>query len=655
MTGVAGSDRRVGPFGRVLLRYARLADGLSEGLGWLAKWLVPVCVLVGFVNVLLRYIGRCQHRALTSNRYVEPQWMLFGAIFLLAFPYVLKHASTSGSTSGTPDFSRSAQALIDFVGHLIGLVPYCLFALWVNWDYAADVAVPEGRTLGHVAGVGGLGAVARRHGACRGRRSRCSLLVGSCFLLLQTLAELVKLGFVLTEKAELAAPEEPRRRRSGSSDHVTGVEESMGEWLAIVMFVLFLGLILVGYPVAFSFALTGVVSRPSASASTSSSPVQLEPCPSRWFGYISDQNLLAIPFFVYMGAIFEKSGQAERLLTAIGRLMGPVRGGTGPHGRRRRHDARRRHRRGGRHRHHDGPDLAAGDGALRLRPPAGDRRHRRLGHAGPADPAEPRADRARQPDAEVSVGALFRGAIIPGLLLAGLYALYVGYVAIRYPEKAPALPLEERQAFRGGRSVKESVIAIVPPILLIVCVLGAIFQGIATPSEVGSVGAVAAALLALLNGRLSWKVIGDAARSTANITGLVMMMLLASNFFAYVFDLLGGQDLVSGLAHRPARRLLDVRHHRQHRRVPPRHQPRVPRDQLHRHADLHADRRRAGHRPGVVPGDDGGQPNIAFISPPVGFSLFYLQSVKPAEVRDRRHPPRRAAVRAACSSWRWSS
>ena len=67
-------------------------------------------------------------------------------------------------------------------------------------------------------------------------------------------------------------------------------------------------------------------------------------------------------------------------------------------------------------------------------------------------------------------------------------------MAIRYPEKAPALPLEERQAFRAAALLKESVIAIVPPILLIVCVLGAIFQGIATPSEVGSVGAVVAAL-----------------------------------------------------------------------------------------------------------------------------------------------------------------
>ena len=92
MTGVAGADRRVGPFGRVLLWYSRVIDALSEALGWLAKWLVPVCVLVGFTNVLLRYIGRFQNRALTSNRYIELQWMLFGAIFLLVLPYVLKHS-----------------------------------------------------------------------------------------------------------------------------------------------------------------------------------------------------------------------------------------------------------------------------------------------------------------------------------------------------------------------------------------------------------------------------------------------------------------------------------------------------------------------------------------------------------------------------------
>ncbi len=218
-------------------------------------------------------------------------------------------------------------------------------------------------------------------------------------------------------------------------------------------------------------------------------------------------------------------------------------------------------------------------------------------------------------------------------MLAGLYALYVVYVAIRYPEQAPALPLEERQAFRGTALVRESVVAIIPPMVLIFCVLGAIFQGIATPSEVGSVGAVAAALLALLNRRLSWQVIGDSARSTANITGLVMMMLLASNFFAYVFDLLGGQDLVTDwLTDLPGGywtfviianiavfllgvnlEFLEISFI-----VMPIFTPIA--------AELGIDLVWFLVMMAV-------NLNIAFISPPVGFSLFYLQSVKPEEVK----------------------
>ncbi|MGI9031947.1 MAG: TRAP transporter large permease [Ilumatobacteraceae bacterium] len=406
----------------------------------------------------------------------------------------------------------------------------------------------------------------------------------------------------------------------------------MSEWLAIIMFVLFLGLILVGYPVAFSFALTGVVFTFIGLTIDAFELSQLRALPSRWFGYVSDQNLLAIPFFVYMGAIFEKSGQAERLLTAVGRLMGPVRGGlaltvvvvgtmlaaaTGvvaatvimmglislPAIVRYGYD----------HRLATGVIVASGTLAQLIPPSL---------------VLIVLASQTRG----VSVGALFRGAVIPGLMLATMYAGYVVYVAIRHPERAPALPIEERQMFRGRAKVKESLIAIVPPIVLIVCVLGAIFQGIATPSEVGSVGAVAAVLLAVLNGRLSWRIIGDAARSTANITGLVMMMLLASNFFAYIFDLLGGQDLVTDwLTGLPGGYWTSV----------------VIANIAVFLLGINLEFLEISFivMPIFTPIADLGidlvwflvmlavNLNIAFISPPVGFSLFYLQSVKPEEVR----------------------
>lgn len=407
----------------------------------------------------------------------------------------------------------------------------------------------------------------------------------------------------------------------------------MGEWLALVMFLLLMGLILTGYPVAFSFAFTAVVFTFVGLGIDEFQVPQLRALPSRWFGYISDQNLLAIPFFVYMGAIFEKSGQAERLLTATARLMGPIRGGMALTV------------------VAVGTMLAAATGVVAatvimmglLALPAMVRYgydHRLAtgvitasGTLAQLIPPSLVLIVLASTTKGVSVGALFRGAIVPGLMLSGMYALYVIYVAIRYPEKAPALPIEERHAFRGWALLKESLIAIVPPILLIVCVLGAIFQGIATPSEVGSVGAIVAAVLALMNGRLSWRVIGDAARSTANITGLVMMMLLASNFFAYVFDLLGGQDLVTRwLTDLPGGKwgfliianiavfLLGI--------------------------NLEFLEISFIVMPIFTPiafelGIDlvwflvimAVNLNIAFISPPVGFSLFYLQSVKPDEVK----------------------
>jgi TRAP-type mannitol/chloroaromatic compound transport system permease small subunit len=198
----------VGAVGRALLVYQRGMDRVSEGLGWLAKWLIPACVAVGFTNVLLRYIGRWQGRTLTSNRWVEAQWMLFGAIFLLAFPYILKHNVNVRVDFWFQNFSRKRQAVIDFVGHVISLVPYCLFALWVNWDYALRSLYSQGDRWG----TWKVWDVWEQSGDARGLPRapiKVLVLVGFGFLLLQTLAELVKLGFVLTEKADLAAPEEP--------------------------------------------------------------------------------------------------------------------------------------------------------------------------------------------------------------------------------------------------------------------------------------------------------------------------------------------------------------------------------------------------------------------------------------------------------------
>lgn len=203
----AGDTLRVGVVGRVLLRYQRAIDATSEGLGWVAKWLVPACVAVGFVNVLLRYIGRFQNRALTSNRYVELQWMLFGAIFLLAFPYILKHGVNVRVDFWYQSFTRKRKALIDFVGHVVGLVPYCVLALWASWDYTFMSLFQKGERWSTWQ-VWELWEQSPDANGLPRAPIKLLLLLGFFFLLLQTIAELIKLGFVLAEREELAAPEE---------------------------------------------------------------------------------------------------------------------------------------------------------------------------------------------------------------------------------------------------------------------------------------------------------------------------------------------------------------------------------------------------------------------------------------------------------------
>ena len=134
----------------------------------------------------------------------------------------------------------------------------------------------------------------------------------------------------------------------------------------------------------------------------------------------------------------------------------------------------------------------------------------------------------------VSVGALFAGALVPGVVLAALYAVYVAAVAWRRPGAAPALPPEDR-AERGTALARRVATALVPPLALILVVLGSIFAGVATPTEAGALGSVGAFVLAALGGRLSRTTVRESATQTAALTTMVVVLLLGSTAFALVF------------------------------------------------------------------------------------------------------------------------
>jgi tripartite ATP-independent transporter DctM subunit len=315
------------------------------------------------------------------------------------------------------------------------------------------------------------------------------------------------------------------------------------EWLSMVMFLGFFVFLMSGYPVAFSFAGTAMVFGLLGLAIDAFEFSRVLLLPSRWFLVMSDFTLLAIPFFIYMGAILEKSGLAEDLLETAAMLFGPLRGGLALAV------------------VFVGTLLAATTGVVAatviamgmITLPV----MLRLGYdkelstgviaatgtlAQMIPPSLVLVVLSQQ--IGVSVGDLFAGALIPGLMLAGSFGLYCVFVAYREPHKAPPLPPELRN-IKGSVLARRAVKAIFPPVALILAVLGSIFFGFATPTEAGAVGAIGTILLAWANGQLNFKLIRDSADSTAGTTALVLMILFCSTFFAIVFDGLGGNRFVT--------------------------------------------------------------------------------------------------------------
>jgi len=144
----------------------------------------------------------------------------------------------------------------------------------------------------------------------------------------------------------------------------------------------------------------------------------------------------------------------------------------------------------------------------------------------------------------ISLGDLFMGALFPGLILGGLYILFIVLFGFISPNSMPA---PEKTEEVHWDVVKEVLLAVVPPMFLILLVLGSIFAGIATPTEASGLGAFGATILALLNRRLNFKVLKEVSRSTLNTSGYIVGIFLAANFFAFVLRRYGGDEIIEQL------------------------------------------------------------------------------------------------------------
>jgi tripartite ATP-independent transporter DctM subunit len=318
-----------------------------------------------------------------------------------------------------------------------------------------------------------------------------------------------------------------------------------GDILAPLMFIGALVLIFSGFPVAFSLGGTALIFAFIGVEMGYFDWHLLLAMPDRTFGIMSNFVLLAVPFFIFMGTMLEKSRLAEDLLTTIGQVFGPVRGGlalavvfvgallaaaTGVVG---------------------ASVVAMGMISLPVMMRYGYSKELSAGvitASGTLGQIIPPsvvlivlADQMG-----VSVGDLFRGALIPGIMLAGMYAVYCGGVALFQPRKAPALPPEARPD-DVSKLMRRVALVLMPPLVLILLVLGSIFAGVATPTEAGALGALGAMGLAAVNRRLDWKAVRETADVTTRLTSMVLFLLIGSTAFALVFRGLNGDLWIEGL------------------------------------------------------------------------------------------------------------
>ena len=308
------------------------------------------------------------------------------------------------------------------------------------------------------------------------------------------------------------------------------------EIIAILLFVSILILILYGFPVAFTLAGISVLY-----ALCFLDPSSFSALPSRIMGVMTNYVLIAVPLFVFMGLMLEKSGLAESLLETMAMLFGQLKGGlaisvvivgallaasTGivgatvitmglislPTMLKRGYE----------------PELATGTIAS----------SGTLGQIIPPSVVLVLLGSVLN----VSVGDLFKAAIIPGVLLVLSYIIYIAIYARLNPEKAPSIPMEEIRAFRkqgfAGRVLK----AFVFPMALIMAVLGSIFWGIASPTEAAAVGAMGATLLTVIQKKFSLSVLKEVSEGTTHLTTMVFLILLGATTFSFVFREMGGDS-----------------------------------------------------------------------------------------------------------------
>ncbi len=490
---------------------------LSSYTGAFSAILVILLALLVTYDAMMRYLFSEGSIALQ-----EMEWHIFDIIFLLGISYALKHDKHVRVDILYDRYSSDTKHLINILSMALLVIPFSILIIFNSWDMMLQSYLQHEIS----SDPGGL----KYRFIIKG-----VVILAFGLLVIQALLEIVDNFSRLISKRALIV--------TSIGVLVGGVLSFLGVWFDVVfwieplflMFILSLSLLLLGFHVAFVFAGVALF---FALISQDLGIEVFEMLPYRIYGIMGNITLMAIPLFIFMGLILEKSKMAERLLLSMGRLFGNVRGGlaisvvlvgailaasTGIVGasvvmmslialplmlK-----------------HNYSPSLASGaitaSGTLgQIIPPSivliilGDQMH-------------------------LSVGDLFRAAVVPGLLLIALYIIYI--LIYSFFDKSVAPAIDREGSYRD--TLKDAIKAIIPPLVLIVIVLGSIFTGIASPTESAAIGAIGAGVLAWSNSTLSIGLIRYASIETVKLTSMIFMILIGATAFSLVFNQLGGGEM----------------------------------------------------------------------------------------------------------------
>ncbi len=333
----------------------------------------------------------------------------------------------------------------------------------------------------------------------------------------------------------------------------------MAEVMSLLLFISVCLVLLTGYPVAFALSGTALLFAFIGILTGTFDTAFLTALPNRLYGIMTNMTLIAVPLFIFMGVMLEKSKVADKLLDTMALLFGSLRGGLGisvilvgmllaastgivgatvvtmgllslPTMLKRGYD----------------PAIATGaicaSGTLgQIIPPS--IILILLGDVLSSAYQQSQLDMGIFTPKTVSVGDLFAGALIPGLLLVILYIIYLSVVAYLKPGLMPAIPEDERNINKTDLFIRILKV-LFPPLFLILSVLGSILGGLATPTEAASVGAMGSILLAISQRQFNLEVLQQVMRDTLRITSMVFLIFIGASLFSLVFRGFGGDDVV---------------------------------------------------------------------------------------------------------------